>query len=228
MSARTPTLTEAGAAGPWSPATAPRSDLGPWLRAQARLLRANPDLLVVALLFLLMACGSRSFAKTIHIGPLYVTEMLIGLAGILAIVRLGLRRSWEALRRLPLIPLALIWLLGAIATARGVADFGFSMVKNDIGLVDYTLILPLLALVLTDRKRFEAMFSVLVACASSRSSPTVLFTVDQLAGTADTMLDAIPVAYGLYITRRRLDRGASDNCLPTPRWLTLFVPPGWC
>ncbi|MFN8150892.1 MAG: O-antigen ligase family protein [Solirubrobacterales bacterium] len=228
MSARAPTLTEAGAAGPWSPATAPRSDLGPWLRAQARLLRANPDLLVVALLFLLMACGSRSFAKTIHIGPLYVTEMLIGLAGILAIVRLGLRRSWEALRRLPLIPLALIWLLGAIATARGVADFGFSMVKNDIGLVDYTLILPLLALVLTDRKRFEAMFSVLVACGFiAIVTYLVLFTVDQLAGTADTMLDAIPVAYGLYISLAVVWIAARlTNCLPTPRWLTLFVPAG--
>lgn len=222
------------AAGADEPARRSRSapalftDVGELLRKQARLLRANPDLLIVALLFLLMACGGRSFAKAIHIGPLYVTEALIGLAAILAIVRLGFRGSWEALRRLPLIPLALIWLVGAIATLRGLSDFGLELVKHDIGLVDYSLVLPLLALILTDRGRFESMFAVLVACGFiAMAAYFVFFSVDQISGSADTILSVIPVSYGLYMSFAVVWVAARmTNGLPTPPWLALAVPAG--
>ncbi len=212
----------------WRSAAGPQAGLRELLVRQAQLLRRNPDLLVVALLFLLMAAGGRSFAKTVHVGPLYVTEMLVALAAVLAVARLGLRGSWEALKRLPLIPLALIWLVGAIATLRGLSDFGFALVKNDIGLVDYTLILPLLALVLTDRRRFEAMFSVLVACGFiAMATYLVLFSVDQINGGADTILDAIPVSYGLYMSFAVVWVAARmSNGLPTPTWLALTVPAG--
>lgn len=199
-----------------------------WLSAQVRLLRHNPDLAIVALLFVAMACGSRSFAKTLHIGPLYVTELLIALAALLAVARLGLRGSWEALRRLPLIPLALIWIVGAIATLRGLSDFGLGLVKHDIGLVDYTLILPLFALVLSDRERFDGMFAAFVACGFvGMATFFVLFTVDQLSGRADTILSVIPVAYGLYISIAVVWIAArASTGLRTPAWLALLVPAG--
>lgn len=217
-----------GAASPRLPSVAQPAGWRDWLAAQARLLRHNPDLLVIALLFVAMACGSRSFAKTFHIGPLYVTEMLLALAGLLAIARLGLRESWAALRRLPLIPLALIWAVGAIATLRGLSDFGFSLVKEDIGLVDYTLLLPLLALILTDRNRYEAMFAVLVACGFiAMGTFLVLFTVDQISGRADTILSVVPVSYGLYISIAVTWIAARiSNGLRTPTWLALLVPAG--
>lgn len=226
MSANHPSQLQVG--DPDAAGTRRSSPRPAWLSAQARVLRENPDLLIVSLLFVAMACGSRSFAKAIHVGPLYVTELLIGLAGLLAIARLGLRESWAALRRLPLIPLALIWVVGAIATLRGLSDYGASFVKNDIGLIDYTLLLPLLALILSDRRRFETMFSVLVACGFiGMATFALLFTVDQLAGTADTILSVVPVSYGLYMLiavawiAARMTSGVR-----TPVWLALLAPAG--
>lgn len=220
-------------AGGYSPRGASvRAEGSRWgLREQAStrfaVIRENPDLLLVALLFLAMSVGGRSFSKSIEVGPIYITEILIGAAGLLALYRLRLSGSWTALRRLPLIALAVIWALGAIATLRGL-DFGISQISNDIGLVDYTLVLPLFALVLSDRPRFEAMFSVLVTCGFlGMATYFVLFSIDQISGTADTVLEVVPVSYGLYISLAVVwivARMASG--VPTPKWVAALVPIG--
>lgn len=191
-------------------------------------LRRNPDLLLVAVLFLAMALGSRAFSKSVQIGPIYVTELLVALAGGLALVRLGARESWTALRRLPLLALGLIWLVGVIATLRGARDYGFSQMTDDIGLIDYSLVLPLFALVVTDRKRYETMFSVLVACGFvGMAAFFVLFSVDQVAGTADTLFTVVPVAYGLTIAFAiAWIVSRMSNGVRTPLWLAALVPFG--
>lgn len=205
-------------ASPDSGLTIPRLDL----------LRRNPDLVIVALLLLLTACGSRGFSQALQIGPIYVTEVTMGLAGLIALVRLGIGRSWLMLRRLPLLALAVIWVVGAIATLRGLGDYSVSFVSDDIGLVDYTLILPLFALVLADRERYDAMFAILVGCGFvGIATFFVTFSADQITGTADSLIALQGQAAGLYMSlavawvAARLAHG-----VPTPRWLIAVAPVG--
>ncbi|MBA2521883.1 MAG: hypothetical protein H0V25_00990, partial [Solirubrobacterales bacterium] len=146
-------------------------------------LREFPDLALIAGLLLLTATLSRTFSTGIQIGPFYVTELVMALAGTVAILRLGADRSWRMLRRLPLPALAIFWAVGLIATLRGLREFGFSLVSEDIGLFDYSLLLPLLALVVLDRRRQETLFAVLIACGfAGMAAFTVVYTVDQISG----------------------------------------------
>lgn len=184
--------------------------------------------MLVALLLLAIACGSREFTQAIHIGPLYVTELMLGAAGLIALIRLGIGRSWLALRRLPLIALAVIWAAGVIATVRGLRDYQFALVEDDIGLLDYSLILPLFALVVADAERYRAMFATLVACGFVGIATFVItFGADQVNGVADTLFALQGQAAGLYMSlavtwiAARVTQG-----VPTPRWLIALVPVG--
>lgn len=190
--------------------------------------RRNPDLTLVALLLVAIAIGSRGFTQAIQIGPLYVTEIMLGLAGLIALVRLGAAQSWIALRRLPLLALSVIWVAGVIATIRGLRDYSFALVEDDIGLLDYSLVLPLLALVLADRERYEAMFATLVASGFVGIATFALtFVADQLAGDADSLIALQGQAAGLYMALAitwifaRIVHG-----VPTPRWLLALAPAG--
>lgn len=190
------------------------------------LLRRNPDLSVIAALMLLTALFSRGFSQAIQVGPFYVTEIAMGVSGLIALVRLGLSGTVTAFRRLPLIALAVIWLAGAWATARGVRDYSFSFVSDDIGLLDYSLLLPLFAMVVFDRERHRAMFSVLVACGfAGIAGFTATFVADQISGRADSLFALQGQAAGLYMALAaswiavRLMHG-----VPTPRWLIALLP----
>lgn len=192
------------------------------------LFRSSPDLTLVALLLVAIACGSRAFTQAVHVGPLYVTELMLGAAGLIALIRLGVGGSWLALRRLPLIALAVIWAAGVIATIRGLRDYQFALVEDDIGLLDYSLILPLFALVISDRERYRAMFTTLVACGFVGVATFVItFGADQISGEADSLIALQGQAAGLYMSLAvtwivaRITQG-----VPTPRWLAALVPVG--
>ena len=184
-------------------------------------LRRYPDLALVAALLLLTATFSRSFSQAVSIGPIYVTEVVMVLAGAIAIPRLGVGASWRVLNRLPLPALILIWVVGAIATLRGLNDFGLSMVVNDIGLVDYTLLLPLLALVVVDRERHEAMFSVLVACGfAGIGAFLVTYSASQITSTPDALIKLQGFSAGLYMSLAVAWIAARvANGIATSRWL---------
>lgn len=190
--------------------------------------RRYPELLLVAVLLLLTAFFSRTFSKGVSVGPLYVTEIVMGLSFAIALTRPGVSRSWQMLNRLPLPALALIWFVGAIATVRGLDAYGFAMVKYDIGLVDYTLLLPLLTVIAVDRERHEAMFGTLVACGFVGIAGFALtFSADQISHQADSLFALQGLAAGLYISfavswiATRVVNG-----VPTSKWLTALAPVG--
>ena len=202
--------------------------LGTQMRETIATCRSYPELALIAMLLLLTAIFSRSFSKGVSIGPVYVTEVVMLASAATAVVRLGLRGSWEALRRLPLIPLALIWLVGVIATVRGLRDFGLSAITDDVGLFDYTLLLPLLALVVVDRRRHEALFTVLVACGfAGIATFCVAYSADQLANRSDTLITLQGSAAGLYMSLAVAWIAARlVNGVPTSRWLIALLPIG--
>ena len=68
-----------------------------------------------------------------------------------------------------LIPLVALWLTGAVATIRGLQDWGFSQVLHDIGLVEYSVIVPLMALVVANRRQLLWLVNVLALGDYSRS-----------------------------------------------------------
>lgn len=186
----------------------------------------RPDLMVVAALLLAIAIGSRPLTRAIHVGPLYVTEILMGLAAVMAVVRLGPARTWEALRRLPLVPLGILWGLGLLATMRGLADYSLDDVRSDIGLFDYSLVVALIALVVTSRKRFSVLAMTLVACGfCGVVAFVVTFTSDELARRPDSLLALQSVASGLYMSFAAVWVAARvTQGVPTSRWLIATVP----
>jgi O-antigen ligase len=111
----------------------------------------TPELVILAILLLLTAAFGRAFS-TVELGVhwLHPTEVMLA-AAILAI---AVRTRPSALReRLAdpamLIPLAVFWVFGAIAAMRGLGDWGFSEVLHEIGLVEYSLLVPVIALAVT-------------------------------------------------------------------------------
>lgn len=191
-------------------------------------LRSAPDLALLATLLLLTAAFSREFSTGIQLGPIYVTEIFMGAMGAIALLSLGVGRSWVLLRRLPLIALGVFWLAGLIATARGLNEYGGSLVGEDIGLALYSLILPLMVLIVRDRERFGALLGVLVGCGFVAMAVfTVTYAADQIQNTADSLITVQGAAAGLYISfavawlaSRAVQR------VPTPWPLLALIPYG--
>ncbi len=202
--------------------------LGARISAALGVFRRYPELALLALLLVLTATFSRSFSKGASIGPIYVTEVVMVLSAAIAVLRHGIGESWRLLRRLPLPALALIWVVGAIAALRGLADYSLDFVENDIGLVDYTLLLPVLALVVADRERYGALYGALVACGFAGMAAFFLaYTADQVTGEANTLLTLQGSAAGLYMSLAVVWIAARIvNRVPTPRWLMGLLPVG--
>ena len=114
----------------------------------------TPDLTVLTLLLALTAAGGRAFAKLALDGDsLYPTEWLLALVIILAVRRTGVRGAATRVRTLlPLPILFVLWFAGAVATVRGLA-WGFGNLAHDIGLVEYSVLVPIAALLVDDRER---------------------------------------------------------------------------
>ncbi|HEV3408604.1 MAG TPA: hypothetical protein VG079_07960, partial [Gaiellaceae bacterium] len=126
--------------------------------------RWTADLAVLGVLLTLTAVFGRAFSK-LHVPgtPLYVTEIALAIVTVLAVRRYGLSRSVARIRAtVPVIPLLVFWLAGAIATVRGLGEFGFSGVLQDIGLAEYSVVLPLVALVVDSRARARQLADILV------------------------------------------------------------------
>jgi len=222
--------------GPTAPIAAPgrartgsgASDARKRLSATLATMRRYPELALLAALLLVMSVFSRSFSQAVSVGPIYITEVVMALVFAIAAVRHGVGASVTLLRRLPLPALAVIWFLGAIATIRGLSEFGLSLVTHDVGLVDYTLLLPILALVVVDRERHQAMFSTLVACGFAGMATFVMvFTADQISGHAETLFSLQGSAAGLYMSFAVAWIAARlTNGVPPSRWLVALIPIG--
>lgn len=192
-------------------------------------MRKAPDLALLGLLLLVTAFFSRYFSKGISVGPVYVTEVVMAVSGVIAVIRLGgVREVWAALKRLPIWWLAVIWVFGAFATVRGLADYSLDFVTEDIGLFDYTLLIPLVALVVTDRSRFEALYATLVACGFvGIAAFSIHFLSDHLANRVNYLWPLQGAPAGLYMSFAVIWVAARwVNGVRTPKWLIAVVPVG--
>ena len=123
----------------------------------------NFELMTVAGLFLVTATFGREFSKLeLGFSWLHPTEVVIAVAATVAVIRLGPSAALSRIRATgALIPLVALWLTGAVAAIRGLQDWGFSLVLHDIGLVEYSVIVPLLALVVANRQQLLWLVNVL-------------------------------------------------------------------
>ena len=123
----------------------------------------NFELMTVAGLFLVTATFGREFSKLeLGFSWLHPTEVVIAVAATVAVIRLGPSAALSRIRATgALIPLVALWLTGAVAAIRGLQDWGFSQVLHDIGLVEYSVIVPLMALVVANRQQLLWLVNVL-------------------------------------------------------------------
>ena len=123
----------------------------------------NFELMAVAGLFLVTATFGREFSRLeLGFSWLHPTEVVIAVAATVAVIRLGPSAALSRIRATgALIPLVALWLTGAVAAIRGLQDWGFSQVLHDIGLVEYSVIVPLMALVVANRRQLLWLVNVL-------------------------------------------------------------------
>jgi O-antigen ligase len=124
----------------------------------------TPDLAVFSGLLLLTAAFGRPFSKLAIPGtPIYVTEIALVAIAVLLVRRVGVRGIVDRVRvSLPVVALLLLWLAGAIATLRGLATWGLDHVTHDVALVEYSVVLPILAVAADTAARRQLVFRVLV------------------------------------------------------------------
>ena len=125
--------------------------------------RANFDLILLGALIVLTAALGPSFSK-VSVGgtTVYVTEILLAATVVAAALRIGIGRGLSALQALPLLPLAIFWVAGVIATVRGIAVEGLSNTLEDVGLFEYSLVLPVIAVVATSAARLDILRKALI------------------------------------------------------------------
>jgi hypothetical protein len=129
----------------------------------------TPDLVVLAFLVFLTIAFGRIFSK-VHVvpgKPVYVTEVGVVVIAGLAVWRLGVRGVLTRVRRfVPVIPLLVLWLAGAIAAVRGLHSYGLRMMQPDIGLVEYSIFVPLAAVVVDTKARAIRFLTAVLAGAA--------------------------------------------------------------
>lgn len=163
--------------------------------------RLRPELLALAALFLLTAAFGRSFSK-LELGPswLHPTEVVLAAVLVAAVARTGPREALCRIRATgAVVPLLVLWLFGAIAAVRGLSGWGFSDLLYDIGLVEYSVLVPLLSILVRDR--FELLWlSGVVAVGGVLSIAVQAAAVWSPSGwDLEGRLELIEVASGLYV-----------------------------
>lgn len=159
----------------------------------------DADLAIIATLIVLTAALGGTFSK-LSIGgqTIYITEILLAAAAVVAIARLGLSRGIEAIRVLPLVPLGIYVAAGLIATARGLLGEGLELTIEDVGLFEYALVLPLVALIATSIERVDLLIRAILLGAGVA---TVIYFVSQILIRAFDEASIAPeaVANGIFM-----------------------------
>ena len=174
-----------------------------WLRGARAGGVLTGDLVVLSVLVVLMAMFGRPFSKIGVPGtPLYVTEVAAASVFALALVRCGPSGAVARVRTtIPLVALGLFWLAGAIALARGL-HWGFFRWKHDVGLVEYSVFLPLTALVIDSRARARGFIAVLQAAGIAAivvATPVFLFASDSTIARLGIANSAVTVYVSLFV-----------------------------
>ncbi len=138
---------------------------GPIRDRPAREALVQAALLVLCGLLFLTACFGRAFSKVgWEAHSVYVTEAALAAVLVLAFAGLGPGRFVARIRdRVPVIPLGIFWLAGAVAAARGWRDFGLTQTLHDIGLVEYSVLILAIAVAASTVRDAHTIIKALAA-----------------------------------------------------------------
>lgn len=192
---------------------------------------ASFELLVLAALLLATAAFGRTFSQLeLGFDWLYPTEVVLVLVLAVALIRIGPREAWRRVAATGvLVPLGLFWALGALATVRGLADWGFSLTIEDIGLVEYSLLIPIVALIVSEREQLVWLASVVALGGILAIAAQVAALWTPLQWEVGDKLELVDVATGMYISLYVvwiLSRLASKVSIPA--WHLPFAILGVC
>src|SRR5829696_7350559 len=202
-------------AAPWAGGRETARRLSNWLGG------VGAELAALAALLLATAAFGRTFSH-IELGFswLHPTEAVLGLVTVVVLVQIGPREAWRRVAATGvLIPLAIFWLFGAIAAVRGLVEWGFSLTLEDIGLVEYSLLIPIVALTVTSREQLLWLTTLIGLSGILAIAVQSVELWTPSAWDLETQLNLIEVATGMYIgvyVVWVLARLASD--VPVPRW----------
>lgn len=163
---------------------------------------AHIGLLAFSALLVLTGAFGRGFSKLeIGFSWLHPTELILLVVVVAAVAHVGPRAAFERIRATGvLVPLALLWLFGAIASLRGLADWGFSLVLHDIGLVEYSLVLPIVALLVASREELAWLVRALALSGLLAIVVQALALWTPLQWDVGGELGLVAVASGMYIS----------------------------
>jgi hypothetical protein len=160
------------------------------------------ELLVLGGLFILMGAFGRTFSKAeLGFSWLHPTEVALAVVLVSSVVRTPAAEWFARLRSTRvLVPIAVLWFFGAIAALRGLTDWGFSQVLHDIGLVEYSVLVPIVIIAIRDRAEFLWLCG---AIALSGLGGMVMYAITlwtPLQWDLANKLNLIAPAIGLYLT----------------------------
>lgn len=156
------------------------------------------DLVVLAGFLSLVVIFGRPFTK-LGIGHLYVTEPVLLLLALLAVRRTGIRGAWERLRAVVPLALGLLLLAGAIATLRGLYSFGLDKVTHDVGLIEYALMIPIVAVVVDRRERAVALLRTLAVAGAIFGLEYLIWRLVERDGGPTTPNYAVGIYMALFV-----------------------------
>lgn len=163
----------------------------------------TPDLMVFSSLLLLTAAFGRPFSKiNIPGSPIYVTEVVLAVVLILLVRRVGVRGIIAQTRAmLPASLLVLLWIAGAVATIRGLIGYGLEDVTHDVALIEYSLVLPIVAAAADTPARRLLLFRVLFAAGLAAAFVfTFVYFVPALAESGIGLRANAGAPVGLYLS----------------------------
>ncbi len=153
-------------------------------------------------LLLLTGAFGRSFSKLeLGVPWLHVTEIV--LVAVLATAALQTQpREWVLRLRQTgaLVPIAVFWIVGGIATARGLLDWGFTEVLHDVGLLEYSILVALLAVLITDKRQFLGICRVVALAGFLAIVALAVSSLTPVAWDLASRLGLVAAASGMYAT----------------------------
>jgi hypothetical protein len=160
------------------------------------------ELVALAALLVTTAAVGRTFSKVeLGFSWLHPTEVVLAAALLIAILRAGPRTAWRRLAATGVaVPLGILWLFGALSAARGLATWGFSMTIEDIGLVEYSLLIPIVAVVVVNRAQLVWLASAVALGGLVAIAVQALALWTPLQWNIAGDLELIDVATGMYIS----------------------------
>ena len=123
------------------------------------------DFVVLSALVALTLVFGRAFSKLkLPGGPIYATEIALVAMAATALWRVGWSGIFARIRRfVPQVALLVFWLAGVIALYRGLHGYGVRRTVPDVALFEYSVFIPVVAVVVDTRERVLRLLTVIAA-----------------------------------------------------------------